>query len=134
MLGRDELIKLAVDEYFIGCNKHDHSMVMSTMSDDCLMSFPAASFRYRGGQALGVHFTDFLGNFSDINFHDFINIVDVESQSLVSYFKVFLTDHEGVEIKMQNCNIFHCNEDGLFNEIIIYNTKALDKGFHEGSD
>ena len=133
MLSRDQLIKLAVDDYFIGCNINNHEKVMSTMSQDCVMRFPAATFRYEGHEALSIHFTDFLSNFKVINFHNFTNIVDVESQSIVSYFKIHLTDHDGIEIKMANCNIFHCDEDGLFNEVIIYNTAALDKGFQEGN-
>jgi len=133
VLQRQELIKLAIDDYFIGCNKHDHASVMSTFSQDCLMHFPAASFRYEGYDALATHFDDFLGNFAIINFHNFSNIVDVETQSIVSYFKIDLTDHDGKLIQMKNCNIFHCNEDGLFKEIIIYNTQALDKGFQEGN-
>lgn len=133
MLSREKLIKLAVDEYFIGCNNDDHGAVMATMSDDCLMRFPAASFRYEGHDALSVHFNDFLTNFKAINFHQFTNIVDVDTQSIVSYFNVDLIDHDNVEIKMKNCNIFHCNDDGLFDEVIIYNTKTLDKGFHEGN-
>ena len=52
MLTRDQLIKLAVDDYFIGCNINNHQQVMSTMSNDCVMRFPAATFRYDGHEAL----------------------------------------------------------------------------------
>lgn len=133
MLNREQLIKLAVDDYFIGCNKHDHAMVMSTMSSDCVMRFPAATFLYEGHASLSTHFNEFLDNFDVINFHNFVNVSDPDTQSLVSYFDVHLIDHDGAEIKMKNCNIFHCDDDGLFKEIIIYNTQALDKGFHAGS-
>ncbi len=133
MLSKEQLIELAVDQYFIGCNINNHSQVMSTMSQDCVMRFPAATFLYEGHEALSVHFTDFLSNFKVIDFHDFTNIVDVEAQSIVSYFKIDLIDHDNVEINMMNCNIFHCDEQGLFKEIIIYNTAALDKGFQDGS-
>ena len=132
MLIRDKLIHLAVDDYFIGCNKHNHASIMQTFSKNCIMHFPAAQFRYAGLKNLSEHFEDFLGNFAVINFHDFTNIVDVKSQSIVSYFKVELTDHDGAEISMENCNIFHCDQQGLFKEIIIYNTAKLDKGFHSG--
>ena len=90
MLIRQQLINLAIDDYFIGCNKHDHKMVMSTFSKNCVMRFPAAEFRYEGLADLSEHFDDFLGNFETISFHDFVNIVDEESQSIVSYFKVHL--------------------------------------------
>ena len=132
MLSREELINLAVDKYFIACNRHDHASVMKTFGEQCIMRFPAAQFRYAGLKNLSDHFEDFLGNFTVINFHDFINIVDAKSQSIVSYFKVDLTDRNGAETKMENCNIFHCNAEGLFKEIIIYNTAKLDKGFHAG--
>lgn len=133
MLTREELIKLAVDDYFVACNNHDHTSVINTFNETCVMRFPAAEFRYQGRTDLSAHFTDFLDNFETINFHDFTNIVDAQTQSIVSYFTVHLTDNDGVQIKMKNCNIFHCDAMGLFSEIIIYNTAALDKGFQAGN-
>jgi len=133
MLTREELIKLAVDDYFKGCNAHDNDKVTGTFSEDCLMHFPAAQFKYQGKAHLIEHFEDFLDSFPVIHFHDFTNIVDEQSQSIVSYFNIHLTDDDGEQVKMRNCNIFHCDEQGLFKEIVIYNTAALDKGFHAGN-
>lgn len=132
-LTRDELIDISI-RYFEGCNTHNQDQVMSTFSEGCLMWFPAAAFTYRGMQALDEHFKDFLGTFETINFHDFTHVADPESQSICSYFTVILVPEEGEEIRMKNCNIFHLNERGLFDEIIIYNSGKLDKGFHAGNE
>ncbi|MFK8052170.1 MAG: nuclear transport factor 2 family protein [Woeseiaceae bacterium] len=133
-LNREKLLELAIARYFEACNHHDLEQVLGTFADDCLMWFPATTFRYSGIEALTLHFREFLGTFRTINFHNYSNIVDVDSQSLVSYFDVHLTPHDGESIEMKNCNIFHSNEQGLFNEIIIYNTQPLSDGFNAGSE
>ena len=133
MLNREQLVDIAVNRYFIGLNNRDLELVMNTMAEDCVMWFPAATFNYNGQHALRVHLEDFLDNFPTVDFHDFVNIVDVETQSVVSYFTVRLVDHQGEEISMRNCNIFHCDQDDVFKEIVIYNSKPLDKGFQVGN-
>lgn len=132
-LNRAQLIDLAVTKYFEGCNQHNFDQVVNTFAEDCLMWFPASSFRYQGIDALRTHFNDFLSTFETIDFRDFTNIVDVDTQSLVSYFTVQLINHKGDETLMKNCNVFHIGEDGLFNEIIIYNSKPLSEGFEAGN-
>lgn len=133
MLDRNELIDVAENRYFRALNNRDLETVMATMSQDCVMWFPAASFNYAGQHALRIHLEDFLANFPIVDFHDFVNVVDVETQSIVSYFTVRLVDDQNEEVAMRNCNIFHCDEKGVFKEIIIYNSKALDKGFQVGN-
>ncbi|MEM1021180.1 MAG: nuclear transport factor 2 family protein [Pseudomonadota bacterium] len=133
-LDREALLDLAINQYFIGCNNHDLDAVMNTFADDCVMWFPASTFRYDGKAPLLTHFKDFLGTFPTVNFHDFINTVDPESQSITSRFKVQLIDEAGEEVVMRNCNFFYVNDDGLFNEIVIYNTSPIQKGFEAGSD
>ncbi len=133
MLDREQLLDLAVKRYFGGLNDHNLEVVMETMAQDCVMWFPAAEFNYDGHEALRVHMEDFLGNFPTVDFHDFVNVVDVETQSVVSYFTVRLVDGDNTEVSMRNCNIFHCDADGAFKEVMIYNSKPLDKGFQAGN-
>jgi hypothetical protein len=132
-LDRQELIALSV-AYFESCNKHNLLQCLNTLSNDCLMWFPAAPFRYKGKEALGVHFKDVFKIFKVICFSHYKHIVDEQNQSIVTYFKVTLTPHEGDAIHMKNCNIFHTDEQGLFREIIIYNSGELNAGFHEGTE
>ena len=132
-LSRQELIDISI-RYFEGCNIHNHKQVMSTFTDDCVMSFSAADFRYTGIESLSTHFEDFLGTFPIINFHDFIHIADEVSQSICTYFTVILEPEEGETLRMRNCNIFHLNDQGLFKDCLIYNSGVLDQGFHAGND
>lgn len=132
-LTREELIRLS-ETYFEGCNDHDHDRCMNTFANDCLMWFPAAEFRYPNKDVLGIHFRDFFKTFKTILFRDYTHIVDVESQSITTYFDVKLIPYDGDEVNMKNCNIFHLNDQGLFREIIIYNSGALSAGFHEGNE
>jgi hypothetical protein len=98
------------------------------------MWFPAAPFRYTGKTALDIHLSDVFKTFKSIHFRDYKHVVDEQEQSIVTYFNVTLIPHEGETINMKNCNIFHLDDDGLFKEIIIYNSGALNEGFHEGCD
>lgn len=132
-LDREQLIALS-EQYFEACNQHDFQGVMDTMAEDCLMRFPSATFVYRDKKALDIHFKDFLGTFPEINFCHYTHIVDPTNQSIVTYFDVRLIDGQDKVINMQNCNIFHVDQQGVFKEIIIYNSGALDAGFHAGSD
>lgn len=131
-LSRQELVEIS-ERYFEGCNAHNFGQVMDTFADDCLMRFPSAEFVYKDKQALDAHFKDFLSTFKTIDFRDYTHIPDPETQSILTYFEVRLIDHNDQEVNMKNCNIFHLNEAGLFKEIIIYNSGALDAGFQDGN-
>ncbi|MFK8016421.1 MAG: nuclear transport factor 2 family protein [Gammaproteobacteria bacterium] len=130
---RQDLIDIS-ERYFHGCNDHEWQVVMDTFAPDCLMWFPAATFVYRGHEALGMHFKDFLGTFKVIHFHDFSHVADPVSRSICTYFTVRLEEEDGQSIAMKNCNIFRLDDAGKFREIIIYNSGKLDAGFHAGSE
>jgi len=132
-LTREKIIDLAVNKYFIGLNNHDVKSATDVMSEDCVMWFSAAKYRYEGRAANITHLTEFTDNFGIINFHKFVNIVDVEARSAAIRFQVDLTDNDGEFLSMSNSNWFHFNEDGLIKEIIIYNAAPLEKGFEAGS-
>lgn len=133
MLSRDALIKLAEEDYFVGCNNHDLDTVLATMSDDCVMRFSAARYQYTGASAMRTHFMDFLSNFPTINFHNFVTVADVETQSVSSHFTVTLIDKDDTKLEMHNCNFFTANKDGIFNDVLIFNAAPLKEGFQAGS-
>ena len=133
MLSREDLIKLSEEDYFNGCNSHNLEGILATMSDDCVMRFSAAKYTYVGGDALRTHFGDFLSNFPTINFHDYVSVVDVENQSIATHFTVRLIDKAGKTLEMHNSNFFTTNEDGKFNDVMIFNAAPLKDGFKAGS-
>lgn len=132
-LTREQLIDMAVDQYFIGSNNHDPHAMCAPLSEDCVMWFSAAKYIYQGRKAIFDHLQDFATSFKIVNFHKFVNVVDVESQSIAVRFQVDIEDYDGDKMTMMNCNYFHANEDGLFNQVMIFNNKPIQKGFEVGS-
>lgn len=132
-LSRDQLIDLAVHKYFEGHNQHDGDSVLRTIAQDCVVRFNASHHRFAGCEAIKAHTQDFMHSFTDINFHNFENVIDVESQAIASRFIVQLTDAVGDVTVMKNCNFFSVNDQGLFDDILIFNNAPLDKGFREGN-
>ena len=132
-LTREQLIDMAVDQYFEGSNNHDATAMVAPLSEDCVMWFNAAKYIYKGKKAIYDHLEDFAKSFKIVRFHKYIKVVDVENQSIAVRFQVDLEDYEGDKLTMRNCNFFHANEDGLFYEVAIFNSAPIQKGFEVGS-
>ncbi|MEM7278400.1 MAG: nuclear transport factor 2 family protein [Pseudomonadota bacterium] len=132
-LDRTALVDLAVQRYFVACNKGDLETVLATFAPDCRVRFASGEFEYRGAEALEAHFNEFRETFSVIDFHDFESLVDIEKQSIAVRFEVTLVDQQGDTTTMRNCNIFKVNNKGLFSDIVVYNTAPLDEGFAAGN-
>lgn len=133
VLTREQLIEMAVDKYFIGANNNNAEKMCSVLSENSIMRFTSAKYRYVGCSSILTHLNEFTSTFKIINFHDFVNVVDVQSQSIAVRFQVHLTDHDGEKLMMSNCNYFQANDDGLFDDCLIYNSAPLQKGFEAGS-
>lgn len=132
-LTREQLIDMAVDQYFEGSNNHDARAMVAPLSDDCVMWFNAAKYIYNGKKAIFDHLDDFAKSFKFVKFHKYVNVVDVESQSIAVRFIVELEDYEGEKLTMRNCNYFHANDEGKFCEVAIFNSAPIKKGFEVGS-
>ena len=132
-LKRDDLIDLAVNQYFIGFNNHNVESVMNTFADNCIMTFSAADREFEGLESLREHTVEFIETFPTINFHNFQSVVDARPQTIAVRFIVQLIDHEGEELVMNNCNFFKVNRAGKFTEVAIFNAGKLDKGFRAGN-
>ena len=132
-LTREQLIEMAVDKYFIGANKNDAEEMCRVLSKDSVMRFTSAKYRYEGWDSILIHLQEFTSTFKVINFHEFVNVVDVQNQSIAVRFQVHLEDYDGEKLMMSNCNFFQANDDGLFNDCLIYNSAPLEKGFEAGS-
>lgn len=132
-LTRAQLQDLAINQYFIGFNDHDEERVMSTFADNCVMSFSAADREFEGLASLREHTREFIATFPTINFHNFQSVMDARPQTIAVRFIVQLIDKDGGEVVMNNCNFFKINSAGLFTEVAIFNSGALDKGFRAGN-
>lgn len=132
-LTRDQLESLCIDGFFKMMNTRNLDGAMSNMSEDCEMRIPSSNFTYTGKDALRIHLADVLENFPIVNFHDFVPVVDPATGRAAVYFTITLTDDEGVELTMGNCNFFETDEKGKINDILIFASKPLSKGFEVGN-
>lgn len=132
-LTREQLIEMAVGKFFTGGNNNDAEGMCSPLSDDCVMRFTSAKYVYEDYKSILIHLQEFTSTFKTINFHNFVCIADVDAQSIAVRFQIHLEDYEGEKTMMSNCNFFQANDDGLFNDVLIYNSAPLQKGFEAGS-
>jgi hypothetical protein len=132
-LSREQLIDLAISRYFGGHNLHDEAHVLKAIAKNCVVRFNASHHQFSGYEAIKLHTRDFMESFAVIKFHSFENVVDVDVQAIASRFTVELTDVSGAVTVMKNCNFFRVNKDGLFDDILIFNSASLDKGFRDGN-
>ena len=132
-LTRVQLIEMAIEKYFIGANENNAEKMCSVLSDDCVMRFTSAKYIYEDRNSILVHLKEFTSTFKVVNFHAFVNVVDVQNQSIAVRFQVHLEDYDGEKLMMSNCNFFQANDDGLFEDCLIYNAAPLQKGFEAGS-
>jgi hypothetical protein len=103
------------------------------MTTDCEMRIPSSRFTYTGAAALRIHLREFFEAFKTINFHNYTVCADTETGGVGLYFDVFLTAHDGEQIKMHNANVFKLDDTGLITDILIFASASLSKGFEAGS-
>ena len=106
---------------------------MVGIAENCEMRIPSSNFTYTGKAALRDHLDDFISSFPVINFHDFIVVADDENSRLAVRFNISLIDDDGAETHMSNCNFFEVTDEGLLDDILIFASAPLSKGFQVGS-
>lgn len=131
---REQLVDFCVDRFFRKLNAHDLDGVMQNIADDCEMRIPSSNFTYTGKAALHAHLEDFIQSFPVIHFRDFIAAADPEVNRVAVRFNISLTDDEGEETHMSNCNFFEVCEDGRLEDILIFASAPLSKGFQVGNN
>ncbi|MEO0441384.1 MAG: nuclear transport factor 2 family protein, partial [Pseudomonadota bacterium] len=94
---------------------------------------PSSNFVYTGKSALRIHLEDFIESFPAIHFRNYIAAVDPIENRVAVRFDISLTDDEGTETHMSNCNFFEVGEDGSLEDILIFASAPLSKGFEEGN-
>lgn len=132
-ISREQLITAGVETFFKKLNAHDLDAVMENIAEDCEMRIPSSNFTYTGKAALRDHLDDFLSSFPVINFRDFIVVADPVESRLAVRFNISLTEEDGTETHMSNCNFFEVDKDGRLVDILIFASAPLSKGFEVGS-
>lgn len=132
-LSREELLAAGIDNFFLKLNAHDLEGVMQGIAPECEMRIPSSNFTYTGWDALRDHLDDFLTSFTVVNFRDFIAVADPAENRIAVRFNISLTEEDGTETHMSNCNFFEVNDHGLLTDILIFASAPLSKGFEVGS-
>lgn len=132
-IDRQTLIDAGVRNFFEKLNEHDLEGVMAGISETCEMRIPSSNFTYTGKAALRDHLQDFVSSFPTIDFRDFVVVADVENSRLAVRFNISLTEDDGAETHMSNCNFFEVTGGGLLEDILIFASAPLSKGFEVGS-
>lgn len=131
---REQLIASCIDGFFEMLNAHDLEGVMRGIADECEMRIPSSNFTYTGKAALRDHLQDFITSFPVIHFRDFIVAADSDANRVAVRFNISLIDDEGAETHMSNCNFFEIGSDGRLNDILIFASAPLSKGFEVGNN
>lgn len=131
---REELLEYCIDGFFKKLNAHDLEGVMQNVADDCEMRIPSSNFTYTGKAALNDHLDDFIQSFPVIYFRDFVASADPIENRVAVRFNISLTDDEGEETHMSNCNFFEIGDDGRLEDILIFASAPLSKGFEVGNN
>ena len=132
-LVREQLIASGVENFFKKLNAHDLEGVMAGVTDECEMRIPSSGFTYTGKDALREHLADFLESFPVVHFRDFVAVSDPVAGRLAVRFNVSLTEDDGTETHMSNCNFFEIDDAGRLSDILIFASAPLSKGFEVGS-
>ena len=131
---RKQLIAICIDGFFEMLNAHDLDGVMLGISEDCEMRIPSSNSTYTGKPALRDHLDDFIQSFPTIHFRDFIAAVDSTENRVAVRFNISLVDDEGETTHMSNCNFFEIGDDGRLEDILIFASAPLSKGFEVGNN
>ncbi len=131
---REQLVATCINGFFEMLNAHDLEGVMQGIADDCEMRIPSSNFTYTGKAALRDHLEDFIQSFPSIHFRDFVTAADPQENRVAIRFNISLIDDEGEETHMSNCNFFEIREDGQIEDILIFASAPLSKGFEVGNN
>lgn len=131
---REQLIEYCIAGFFEMLNAHDLDGVMRGIAEDCEMRIPSGNFTYSGKDALRDHLEDFIQSFPTIHFRNFITAADSQENRVAVRFNISLIDDDGEETNMSNCNFFEVGEDGRLEDILIFASAPLSKGFEVGNN
>lgn len=123
-LSRDELIDLAINQYFAKVDAKDLDAVLECFHDEALMCTQTAFARHSGKGEIKRMFTDFMSSWKDIVHKDFTCTVDEQNGRIAASFEAVLTDADGNETHLFNTNFWRVRvgTDGKarFQEVYVY--------------
>lgn len=118
-LSRQQLIDLAVNDYFGNVDKKNMDAVLATCHADCAVTIQTDHLTHSGIDGIRRMFENLFAGFEEIWHGDFEVTADAENQTVSARFNVRLKDAQGRETRLSNCNFWYV-EDGKFRRYYVF--------------
>ncbi len=118
-LNGQELIDLAINQYFGNVDKKDLEAVLDCFHDNAMLNVQTVFTIHEGKQNIGRMFKDFFDNYDVIVHRDFNYAVDEMNGRIVASFIAELKDSEDNTTYLHNTNFWRIR-DNKFQEVYVY--------------
>ncbi len=110
-----------VERYFDAVDKLDMEAVLSLFNEDAVFTIQSAHAVHEGrDDGLRAMYEELFENYRTHMRHvHFRHVADPENNRIASQFEVELTDNDGNEVTLTNCNFFYL-ENGRFSRVFVY--------------
>ncbi len=122
-LSRDQLIDLAINQYFANVDAKRMDETLACFNDEALFTIQTSFARHAGKPAIRRMFQDFFAGYARIVHKDFIVTVDEAHGRIAACFEAVLDGHDGSVTRLSNTNVWRVR-DGKFQEVHVYMSGA----------
>ncbi|MEP2990541.1 MAG: nuclear transport factor 2 family protein [Parasphingorhabdus sp.] len=122
-LSRDELINLAINQYFGSVDKKDMEGTLACFHEEALLCTQTSFTRHSGKPEIKRMFEDFFASFETIVHKDFTCTVDEANGRITANFIAELIDADGQTTILNNTNFWRIR-GGKFQEVYVYMSGA----------
>lgn len=118
-LNEQQLIDLAINQYFGNVDKKDLEAVLDCFHDNAMLTVQTVFTLHEGKQNIGRMFKDFFDAYDVIIHRDFTYTVDEVNGRIVASFVAELKDSEDNTTYLHNTNFWRIR-DNKFQEVYVY--------------
>ena len=118
-LNEQQLIDLAINQYFGNVDKKDLEAVLDCFHDNAMLTVQTVFTIHEGKQNIGRMFKDFFDSYDVIIHRDFTYTVDEVNGRIVASFVAELIDNDGNTTYLHNTNFWRIR-DNKFQEVYVY--------------
>ncbi|QYJ14971.1 hypothetical protein Rxycam_00782 [Rubrobacter xylanophilus DSM 9941] len=119
---RDYYVDMVEKKYFANVDRKNMDAVLDCFAEDAVFTIQSA-FTTHEGRDTGIRkmFENLFNTYSPKIVHrDFKHVVDIENNCCAAQFEVELTDTDGNETYLSNCNFFYLDKNGKFERVFVY--------------
>ena len=118
-LSEQQLIDLAINQYFGNVDNKDLEAVLDCFHDNAMLTVQTVFTIHEGKQNIGRMFKDFFDSYDVIIHRDFTYTVDEVNGRIVASFVAELKDSEDNTTYLHNTNFWRIRDD-KFQEVYVY--------------